>query len=363
VNGENVGTGTFDAAAQLEALPREELIRIIPGRRQELARPRRALVPGRGEGPRHGPRPSRPTGPPGRSSTVVEARRIMERLGMAPGGGIPALVEALKHRLYSRLNVQEVTELSDARAVFVMRDCRVQSARKRKGLPDFPCKSVASWSTRSSPAPSIRGSGPAASPALPIPTAATSGAPGSSRSMSPDPKLADPIARATADSLRGAFHVEGVPLLRSRSRRGRAARGRGRGGPGLRPGRRRGPRGGADRPARIRHRRGRNERMLAAATELLAGRSNARVVKSDLSAVDLPSGCADVVVSNCAINHAPDKAAVYREVHRLLRPGGRFAVSDVVSEEPLPESVRNDPAPGGLLRRVDPRDRLPGRHR
>ena len=47
-----------------------------------------------------------------------------------------------RHRLYARLNVQEVTELSDRRAVFVMRDCRVQSARKRKGLPDFPCKSV-----------------------------------------------------------------------------------------------------------------------------------------------------------------------------------------------------------------------------
>ena len=40
------------------------------------------------------------------------------------------------------LNVQQVTEQSDTRAVFVMRDCRVQSARKRKGLPDFPCKSV-----------------------------------------------------------------------------------------------------------------------------------------------------------------------------------------------------------------------------
>ncbi len=74
--------------------------------------------------------------------TVVEARRIMERLGMRPGGGIPALLECLKHRLYARLNTQEATEVSDTRAVFVMRDCRVQSARKRKGLPDFPCKSV-----------------------------------------------------------------------------------------------------------------------------------------------------------------------------------------------------------------------------
>lgn len=74
--------------------------------------------------------------------TVIEANRIMERLGMKPGGGIPALLEALKHRLYARLNVQEATEVGERRAVFTMRDCRVQSARRRKGLPDFPCKSV-----------------------------------------------------------------------------------------------------------------------------------------------------------------------------------------------------------------------------
>jgi len=74
--------------------------------------------------------------------TVIEAKRIMERLGIAPGGGIPALVECLKHRLYARLNLQEAVEVSDTRVVFRMVDCRVQSARKRKGLPDFPCKSV-----------------------------------------------------------------------------------------------------------------------------------------------------------------------------------------------------------------------------
>jgi hypothetical protein len=74
--------------------------------------------------------------------TVVEAKRIMERLGMRPGGGIPALLECLEHRFYARLNTQQVTEVDEKRAVFVMRDCRVQSARKRKGLPDFPCKSV-----------------------------------------------------------------------------------------------------------------------------------------------------------------------------------------------------------------------------
>jgi hypothetical protein len=77
-----------------------------------------------------------------RSFTVIEAKRIMERLGMKPGGGIPALVECLKHRLYARLNLQESIEVTDSRAVFRMIDCRVQSARKRKGLPDFPCKNV-----------------------------------------------------------------------------------------------------------------------------------------------------------------------------------------------------------------------------
>jgi hypothetical protein len=74
--------------------------------------------------------------------TVIEARRIMERLGIKPGGGIPALVECLKHRLYARLNLQESIEVTDSRAVFRMLDCRVQSARKRKGLPDFPCRKV-----------------------------------------------------------------------------------------------------------------------------------------------------------------------------------------------------------------------------
>lgn len=77
-----------------------------------------------------------------RSFTVIEAKRIMERLGMKPGGGIAALVECLKHRFYARLNLQDVIEQSDTRVVFRMLDCRVQSARKRKGLPDHPCKSV-----------------------------------------------------------------------------------------------------------------------------------------------------------------------------------------------------------------------------
>lgn len=74
--------------------------------------------------------------------TVIEAQRIMARLGLSPGGGIPALVECLKHRLYARLNDQEAIEVTDRRALFRMVDCRVQSARRRKGLPDFACKPV-----------------------------------------------------------------------------------------------------------------------------------------------------------------------------------------------------------------------------
>ena len=74
--------------------------------------------------------------------TVIEARRIMQFLNMEPGGGIPALIQALKFRLYALLNVQEAVDISDTRCVFRMRNCRVQDARRRKGLPDFPCKPV-----------------------------------------------------------------------------------------------------------------------------------------------------------------------------------------------------------------------------
>jgi len=74
--------------------------------------------------------------------TVIEAKRIMKRLGIEPGGGIPALVHALKFRLYAHINVQETKEVSETRCVFHMNRCRVQEARKRLGLHDFPCKSV-----------------------------------------------------------------------------------------------------------------------------------------------------------------------------------------------------------------------------
>lgn len=77
-----------------------------------------------------------------RRFSPLEAGRIMKRLGIAPGGGIDALVTCLQHRLYAHLNEQELAEKSETRCVFRMKKCRVQVARGRKGLPDFPCKSV-----------------------------------------------------------------------------------------------------------------------------------------------------------------------------------------------------------------------------
>lgn len=74
--------------------------------------------------------------------TVVEANRIKQRFNIPENGGIPALIKALKFRVYANINKQEVVEISDNRCVFRMKECRVQTARKRKNLPDFPCKKV-----------------------------------------------------------------------------------------------------------------------------------------------------------------------------------------------------------------------------
>ena len=74
--------------------------------------------------------------------TQIEAKRIMKRHAIKPDGGIPALKKALQFRLYARINEQSIIDIDDKTLRFEMNDCRVQSARKRKGLPDFPCKPV-----------------------------------------------------------------------------------------------------------------------------------------------------------------------------------------------------------------------------
>lgn len=74
--------------------------------------------------------------------TQIEAKRIMRQHNLEAGGGIASLKKALQFRLYARINEQSLIEIDDNTLRFEMNDCRVQSARKRKGLDDFPCKPV-----------------------------------------------------------------------------------------------------------------------------------------------------------------------------------------------------------------------------
>jgi hypothetical protein len=74
--------------------------------------------------------------------TILEAQRLMRSHGIEEGGGLEALEEALGLRLYARINEQSTAWVDEKTLRFEMNDCRVQSARQRKGLPDFPCKSV-----------------------------------------------------------------------------------------------------------------------------------------------------------------------------------------------------------------------------
>jgi hypothetical protein len=71
-----------------------------------------------------------------------EAGRIKELLGLPEQGGIPALKKALAFRMYALINRQSIEDIDENTIIFRMNDCRVQAARKRKGLPDYPCKSV-----------------------------------------------------------------------------------------------------------------------------------------------------------------------------------------------------------------------------
>lgn len=87
-------------------------------------------------------------------------------------------------------------------------------------------------------------------------------------------------------------------------------------------------------------------KMIAAARERAteAQATNVTFIECPLEALALPDASADWVVSNCALNHAADKARVWREIHRVLKPGGRFMVSDIFAVEPIADEYRNDPA-------------------
>ncbi len=79
---------------------------------------------------------------------------------------------------------------------------------------------------------------------------------------------------------------------------------------------------------------------LARANATRAGVTNVEFLKGDIEAVPLPDGAVDVVISNCVINLSVDKPAVLAEMYRVLVPGGRIGISDVVAEDHLTEADR-----------------------
>ena len=90
---------------------------------------------------------------------------------------------------------------------------------------------------------------------------------------------------------------------------------------------------------------------LARANAAEAGVENVEFLKGYIEEIPLPDDSVDVVISNCVINLSGDKPQVLREAARVLRPGGRFAVSDVIADPDMDEATRADMAAVDRLHR------------
>ena len=74
------------------------------------------------------------------------------------------------------------------------------------------------------------------------------------------------------------------------------------------------------------------------------GYTNVKFMEGDIEQMPLPDNIADVVVSNCVLNLLPEKNRIFKEVHRVLKPGGHFCISDVVLEGYFPKEFTNNAA-------------------
>ena len=87
------------------------------------------------------------------------------------------------------------------------------------------------------------------------------------------------------------------------------------------------------------------EGMLAKAKRTIEkfGYTNVLLVRSELESLQLGDAVADLVISNCTLNHSSDKRAAWSEIKRVLKKGGRFVVSDIYATEPVPAEYAGDP--------------------